>query len=296
VGADCEYVVNQCVSNPCVNGATCFNGLNSFACLCKQGYNGTLCQNSISLCNSSVCLNGGTCVNKVNQTSCTCAKGYGGTNCHQILNSCLPNPCLNGGTCTPGVNATQFNCSCVPNFNGTTCNTANNKIPVTDFSVVGYFELSNLNFTYANTSSTTQNQFKSAFRQYLNETFQIPLETVYVAAIGKVTGGIKTNFSIDTIALSPTRNLDQELALFILESNSTSFSEFNSTLVLYSAHFVTHLNSTINLNQTTASVNYSNPKQLTVNQATGIAVAVCFIAAIVFGGLAYLNNRCMGTK
>lgn len=36
--------VDECQSNPCLNGATCLDGVNSFTCLCLPSYAGELCE------------------------------------------------------------------------------------------------------------------------------------------------------------------------------------------------------------------------------------------------------------
>lgn len=36
--------VDECQSNPCLNGATCLDGVNSFTCLCLPSYAGHLCE------------------------------------------------------------------------------------------------------------------------------------------------------------------------------------------------------------------------------------------------------------
>lgn len=36
--------VDECHSNPCLNGATCLDGVNSFTCLCLPSYSGELCE------------------------------------------------------------------------------------------------------------------------------------------------------------------------------------------------------------------------------------------------------------
>ena len=36
----CETEVNECESNPCVNGATCQEGFNQYRCACPAGYTG----------------------------------------------------------------------------------------------------------------------------------------------------------------------------------------------------------------------------------------------------------------
>ena len=39
----CLIVKDRCVSNPCLNGASCFRGINSYTCNCMEGYTGTNC-------------------------------------------------------------------------------------------------------------------------------------------------------------------------------------------------------------------------------------------------------------
>lgn len=36
--------IDECQSNPCRNGATCIDGLNTFTCLCLPSYIGALCE------------------------------------------------------------------------------------------------------------------------------------------------------------------------------------------------------------------------------------------------------------
>ena len=36
--------VNECASNPCQNGGTCTDLVNSYTCACVSGYNGTSCE------------------------------------------------------------------------------------------------------------------------------------------------------------------------------------------------------------------------------------------------------------
>ena len=35
--------IDDCVDNPCQNQGTCINGVNSFQCICKVGWEGALC-------------------------------------------------------------------------------------------------------------------------------------------------------------------------------------------------------------------------------------------------------------
>ena len=36
--------VDDCASRPCLNGATCFDEVDSYSCTCLLGYVGTVCE------------------------------------------------------------------------------------------------------------------------------------------------------------------------------------------------------------------------------------------------------------
>ena len=36
--------INECSSNPCLNGGTCVDQVNGFNCTCVAGYTGTRCE------------------------------------------------------------------------------------------------------------------------------------------------------------------------------------------------------------------------------------------------------------
>ena len=40
-------VIDNCLSSPCLNGATCTNRINAFNCSCVAGYNGMYCQKGL---------------------------------------------------------------------------------------------------------------------------------------------------------------------------------------------------------------------------------------------------------
>ena len=56
--------INDCASNPCLNGATCTDGIASYTCSCDDVLLVLLvihCETNIDDCASDPCLNGGTC-------------------------------------------------------------------------------------------------------------------------------------------------------------------------------------------------------------------------------------------
>lgn len=40
----CFLDIDECHTNPCRNGGTCIDGLNSFTCVCLPSYAGALCE------------------------------------------------------------------------------------------------------------------------------------------------------------------------------------------------------------------------------------------------------------
>lgn len=41
--------INDCESNPCKNGGTCIDGVNSYKCICSDGWEGAFCETSESV-------------------------------------------------------------------------------------------------------------------------------------------------------------------------------------------------------------------------------------------------------
>ena len=110
---------DDCSANPCLNGGTCTDGVESYVCTCAKGYAGLNCGIKQDDCSPNPCRNGGTCAAGANGATCTCPAGFEGATCQTNIDECSPNPCLNGGSCTDGVNS--FTCACTGGFSGPTC-------------------------------------------------------------------------------------------------------------------------------------------------------------------------------
>ncbi|KAI7791388.1 hypothetical protein IRJ41_018779, partial [Triplophysa rosa] len=90
-GALCELNVTACTTNPCHNGATCEDFLDTYKCIClsetQDGilYGGTNCSEPLGGCEGHECQNGAPCVpflsDGVHGYSCTCQSGYTGSYC-----------------------------------------------------------------------------------------------------------------------------------------------------------------------------------------------------------------------
>ena len=98
-GVNCE-IVDPCDTAPCYNDGTCQRLSNTeYRCVCPEGYTGELCNETINYCENSPCLNQATCVSLATTYKCICARGYKGLRCRKRTNPCSPNPCLNNGNC-----------------------------------------------------------------------------------------------------------------------------------------------------------------------------------------------------
>ncbi|XP_013908079.1 PREDICTED: sushi, von Willebrand factor type A, EGF and pentraxin domain-containing protein 1-like [Thamnophis sirtalis] len=133
----CEAEVNECLSNPCFNKATCEDQVAGFHCKCLPGFIGALCEKNINECLSRPCKNGAACKDGINGYRCHCVTGYTGPQCEVNINECESNPCENQGTCMDALNS--YVCKCPPGFTGSRCETEQSSGFNLDFEVSGIY-------------------------------------------------------------------------------------------------------------------------------------------------------------
>ncbi len=93
------------MTDNCSINSMCVDGVDSYTCLCDNGYTGELCDTLINYCEESTCKNGGTCNSFVGSFGCNCLEGFEGTRCEVNIDECVSNPCGNGSTCIDEVSA-----------------------------------------------------------------------------------------------------------------------------------------------------------------------------------------------
>ncbi|KAF3842281.1 hypothetical protein F7725_024232 [Dissostichus mawsoni] len=123
-GTYCHENINDCESNPCLNGGTCIDKVSVYQCICGDGWEGDHCEINIDDCSTNPCHNGGTCRDLVTDFFCECKNGWKGKTCHSRESQCDEATCNNGGTCHD--EGDTFQCKCSPGWEGTTCNIAKN--------------------------------------------------------------------------------------------------------------------------------------------------------------------------
>ncbi|XP_056270868.1 sushi, nidogen and EGF-like domain-containing protein 1 isoform X4 [Pseudoliparis swirei] len=114
----CEEI-NECLSQPCLNGGKCRNQVGSYQCECVDGYSGNRCQKGVNGCLSEPCKHGAPCEDRPGSYLCHCSQGFKGQNCEIEQDGCKSHPCLNGGVCR-GYRR-NYLCVCKDGFFGDQC-------------------------------------------------------------------------------------------------------------------------------------------------------------------------------
>lgn len=99
-------------------------------CRCLAGFSGSRCQTNLDDCLMQPCANGATCLDGVNRFSCVCPAGFSGRFCTINRDDCASGPCQNGARCLD--RAAGFRCVCPPGFAGATCETPLRALPEWD--------------------------------------------------------------------------------------------------------------------------------------------------------------------
>ncbi|XP_052890694.1 fat-like cadherin-related tumor suppressor homolog [Anopheles moucheti] len=84
-GKRCDYG-RFCTPNPCRNGGVCEEGDDGPTCMC-HGYSGTFCETDIDECVRQPCGNGATCINESGSFRCICPPEMTGASCGDPLNT-----------------------------------------------------------------------------------------------------------------------------------------------------------------------------------------------------------------
>ncbi|XP_017783006.1 PREDICTED: cubilin-like [Nicrophorus vespilloides] len=111
-------IVNECSSNPCLNGGTCVDMFNSYMCRCVDQWEGPNCDVDVNECKWFAgtdlgCQNGATCVNTKGSYECNCADGWFGLHCTKRSQDCSSNSEICGhGTCVSQSTGIGFKCIC----------------------------------------------------------------------------------------------------------------------------------------------------------------------------------------
>lgn len=113
----CNYYQNGICTESCLSPTV---PLQDNTCGCPPGFTGTSCDVTVNFCDSGPCMNSGTCSSSSNGFSCSCPPDYTGAMCETLVDPCDNTPCLNGGTCMR-MSRTEFTCTCLEGYDGTTC-------------------------------------------------------------------------------------------------------------------------------------------------------------------------------
>ena len=124
--AECDTDIDECLSSPCQNNATCADGVDLFECFCEAGWGGNVCDLDLDECVSQPCAHNATCsdLTDIDDYDCDCTAGWQGDNCELDFDECHSSPCQHRGACnasSPTVVTDVFECACVPGWEGNRC-------------------------------------------------------------------------------------------------------------------------------------------------------------------------------
>ncbi|XP_067845710.1 protein crumbs homolog 1 [Heptranchias perlo] len=116
-----------------------------YICKCQHGFTGSHCEMDVNECDSNPCQNGGTCQNTVESYICHCPARnqqevfYGGKNCTDILTGCENHECQNRAVCIPFLKDAQHRhyCLCANGYAGLNCQ----RSTTFSFAVSGYLRI-----------------------------------------------------------------------------------------------------------------------------------------------------------
>ncbi|KAK7891872.1 hypothetical protein WMY93_023835 [Mugilogobius chulae] len=118
----CEEM-DECRSQPCLNGGTCRDQVGSFSCECLKAS----LETAVKQCSRDTCKNGGTCEDESGSYVCHCPAGFKGSTVRKKYKAtppkeqdvCDSSPCLNGGVCRSY--RRNYLCLCKEGFFGDLC-------------------------------------------------------------------------------------------------------------------------------------------------------------------------------
>ena len=117
----CPGMIDECESDPCLNGGTCEDAVNSYSCSCHSEFTGDRCETNIHSCYGEICKNNGTFVVERDSFCCYCLDGFTGDKCETNIDSCHGEVCENNGTFEIGLHS--LHCTCPDSFTGDRCET-----------------------------------------------------------------------------------------------------------------------------------------------------------------------------
>ena len=130
-GPICEFTIDPCARQPCLNNAQCrtisnatFYSSGQYECDCPDGTLGPRCDHYVDPCRYQPCVNDGICrtisnntyypanggagalfIQSLGEYECQCPVGFStGKNCQYLYDPCVEKPCQNGGVCVKMTN------------------------------------------------------------------------------------------------------------------------------------------------------------------------------------------------
>ncbi|CAH8443162.1 unnamed protein product [Schistosoma rodhaini] len=192
-GENCEYDLDECLLEPCLNGGQCVDLITGYQCICPPRFTGPQCQFTLKACQNNSCSNGGECLDESISFQCHCLKGWKGRTCRENINECSEIPkqtgrslCQNNAGCRDLLGS--YKCLCSPGWKGKHCEVRKSNKTQNNYNYQHHHSTDDCQHDKDVNNSINENRLNHRYNEFL--ILFIILTIAFLIVILSLSGGI----------------------------------------------------------------------------------------------------------